>query len=95
MRLGTCMETEAISVGIASEATIVSTQIQRLRALWRSRAEYSAARAAPLSNSVITRTYNIQVSIEGAVLFRFALEQPAHATNLFGTEVLVGYEPRK
>src|SRR5262249_130005 len=64
-RLGACTETDAMSVGMISEATIVSAQTQRLRPLCRNRVAYSAARAAPLSNSVITRTYTIQVSMEG------------------------------
>jgi hypothetical protein len=47
---------------MTSEATIVAAQIHRVPARDK-RAARSAASAAPLSNSVITRTYNIQVSI--------------------------------
>jgi hypothetical protein len=49
------METEAMIVGMMSDATIVSTQIQRLRARCN-RATYSAASAAPLSSSVMRTT---------------------------------------
>ena len=61
-KLGTCMDTEAMSVGMTSDAPSVSAQIHRLRAR-RSRAACSAASAAPLSNSVMTTTYSIQVNI--------------------------------
>src|SRR6202030_1731104 len=67
-RLGICMETEAMTVGMASEARIVSIQIQRLRAR-RSRAARSAASAAPLSSSVMKTRYAIQVSIRTQPVF--------------------------
>ena len=54
-RLGTCTETEAMNVGMASDARIDTTQIQRVCAQ-RSRAARSAASPATLSSNVTKMT---------------------------------------
>jgi hypothetical protein len=60
--LGSCTETDAITVGSASEATMAVIQIQRVLARLRRAAR--SARNAPIDSSKVTMiTYSIQASI--------------------------------